>query len=297
MLSPSGTLRAGLRDPAFFVVLAVCVVAALMLVGLPLAFVSRFHAYLVVPAALLVTAGLVWLLDLERRALSATATRWWFGALLVAAASALVNGRLAAEHSIVTRDPGVYAMTARWLSLHHDLMMPALTGPFADQFSAGLSPAGDEVQFQFVHGLPVLQAVGDWVLGEVGLYRTPPVLAALALVAVFGLALEVLRPAWAFVATLLVAISLPIVYVARDAYSESVMLMLLTCGTWMLLSALRAGSRRRAALAGVLLGSSACVAPTSLPTGSRSRSSCCGSARSAATPKPTRCGDPAGGAR
>ena len=35
------------------------------------------------------------------------------------------------------------------------------------------------MQFQFVHGLPVLQAMGDWLLGEVGLYRTPAVLGAL----------------------------------------------------------------------------------------------------------------------
>ena len=88
-----------------------------------------------------------------------------------------------------------------------------------------------------MHGLPVLQAVGDWLLGELGLYRTPAVLGALAMLMVFGFALELLRPAWACAATLLVAISLPVVYVARDAFSESLMLILLMAGAWMLLSA------------------------------------------------------------
>jgi hypothetical protein len=178
----------------------------------------------------------------------------------LAAASALANGRLAAEHSIVDRDPGVYAMTARWLVLHHDLSMTPLPGPFVGQLSGGLSRASDgSLQFQGVHGLPVLQALGDWALGANGLYRLPPALAALALVVVFGLALELLRPPWAFAATAILAISLPFVYVARDGFSESLMLVVLAGGVWMLLSALRTSSRRRAALAGVLLGTTACA--------------------------------------
>ena len=240
---------------------AVCLVAAIPLVGLPLAYVGAFRPVFVVPAALALTTGLVWLLDSRRGRLSSTATRWWGAAYVLATASALVNGRLAAEHSIVDRDPGTYAMTARWLVRDHDLTMPQLSGPFTGQpLSAALAPAGHgEVQFQFVHGLPTIQAVAYWLLGEDGLYRVPAALAALALLAVFGLALELLRPAWAFAGTLLLAISLPFLYVARDGFSELLMLIMLATGAWMLLSALRAGSRRRAALAGVLLGASACA--------------------------------------
>ena len=239
----------------------VCLVAGIVLAGLPLAYIGAFRPVFVVPAALALTAGLVWLLDLRRGGLSATTTRWWGAAYVLATASALVNGRLAAEHSIVDRDPGTYAMTARWLVRGHDLTMPQLSGPFTGQpLSAALAPAGNgEVQFQFVHGLPTLQAVAHWLLGEDGLYRVPAALAALALLALFGLALELLRPAWAFAGTLLLAISLPFLYVARDGFSESLMLIMIAAGAWMLLSALRAGSRRRAALAGVLLGATACA--------------------------------------
>ena len=239
----------------------VCLVAGIVLAGLPLAYIGAFRPVFVVPAALALTAGLVWLLDLRRGGLSATTTRWWGAAYVLATASALVNGRLAAEHSIVDRDPGTYAMTARWLVRGHDLTMPQLSGPFTGQpLSAALAPAGNgEVQFQFVHGLPTLQAVAHWLLGEDGLYRVPAALAALALLALFGLALELLRPAWAFAGTLLLAISLPFLYVARDGFSESLMLIMIAAGAWMLLAALRAGSRRRAALAGVLLGATACA--------------------------------------
>ncbi len=238
-----------------------------MLAGLPLAYAGAFRAPFLIVLAVALTAGLLWLLDLGRGGLSAglngsaaPPTRWWVPAYLLAGGSALVNGRLAAEHSVVDRDPGVYAMTARWLVRHHDLTMPPLPGPFAGQLSAGLTVGGDgQVQFQFVHGLPVLQAVGDWTLGEVGLYRVPSALAALALLAVFGLALELLRPAWAFTATALLALSLPFVYVARDGFSEPLMLIVLATGAWMLLSALRGGTVRRAGLAGVLLGTAACA--------------------------------------
>jgi hypothetical protein len=265
--APSPALRAGSRDPALLAVAVVCLVAAVVLAGLPLAYAGVFRAVLLVPLALAIAVGLIWLLDRRRGGLSATLdgaaptpTRWWAGAYLLASASGLVNGRLAAEHGIVDRDPGVYAMTARWLVVHHDLTMPPLVGPFAGQLSAGLTPGADgQLQFQFVHGLPVLEAVGDWVLGEVGLYRMPAALAALALLAVFGLALELLRPAWAFTATVLLAISLPFVYVARDGFSEPLMLIVLATGAWMLLSALRVSSRRRAALAGVLIGTAACA--------------------------------------
>ena len=239
----------------------VCLVAAILLAGLPLAFVGGFRPVFVIPAALALTAGLVWLLDPRRGGLSAVTTRWWGAAYALATASALVNGRLAAEHSFVDRDPGTYAMTARWLVRGHDLTMPQLSGPFTGQpLSAALAPAGNgEVQFQFVHGLPTIQAVAHWLLGDDGLYRIPAALAALALLALFGLALELLRPAWAFAGTLLLAISLPFLYVARDGYSEPLMLIMIAAGAWMLLSALRAGSRRRAALAGVLLGATACA--------------------------------------
>ena len=257
MASPS----APLREPALLTVPLVCLVAGIVLAGLPLAYVGAFRPVFVVPAALALTAGLVWLLDPRRGGLSATTTRWWGAAYALATASALVNGRLAAEHSIVDRDPGTYAMTARWLVRDHDLTMPQLSGPFTGQpLSAALAPAGNgEVQFQFVHGLPTLQAVAHWLLGEDGLYRVPAALAALALLALFGLALELLRPAWAFAGTLLLAISLPFLYVARDGFSESLMLIMIAAGAWMLLSALRTASRRRAALAGVLLGATACA--------------------------------------
>ena len=244
-----------------------CLAAAVVLVGLLLAYFGGFRAVLLIPAALALTAGLVWLLDPRRSGISATLdgrapalTGWWGAAYLLAAASALVNGRLAAEHSIVDRDPGVYAMTARWLVRDHDLTMPWQAAPFAGQYSAGLVPAAHgDVHFQFVHGLPVLQAAAHLALGEDGLYRLPAALAALGLLALFGLALELLRPAWAFTATLLLAISLPFIYVARDGFSESLMLIALATGAWMLLSAGRVASRRRAALAGVLLGTTACA--------------------------------------
>jgi hypothetical protein len=262
MTAPPVPPRAHSRDPALLAVVAACLVAALVLVGLPLAYVGGFYLPIVLAAGVALTVGLVWLLEPGRRGLSgaAGAARWWLAAYVLAAASALVNGRLASEHSIADRDPGVYAMTARWLVRHHDLTLTPPAGPFAGQLSAGLTPGSDgSLQFQFVHGLPVLQAMGDWALGENGLYRLPPALAALALLAVFGLALELLPPAWAFAATALLAISLPFVYVARDGFSEPLMLVMLATGAWMFLSALRVSSWQRAALAGALLGVAACA--------------------------------------
>ena len=124
-----------------------------------------------------------------------------------------------------------------------------------------------------------------------GCTARPAVLGALALLALFGLALELLRPAWAFAATLLRRRSAcRFLYVARDAFSESLMLILLAAGAWMLLSALRAGSRRRAGLAGVLLGRLGVRARRLHGLRARARARrAVARARSAATASPARC--------
>lgn len=166
--------------------------------------------------------------------------------------AALTHG----EHVAVRRDPGAYATYA--LSLARFAGVPIDAGldafgldpgePFA-RVSAGANYQVPQVQSgrvtglqivpQFLIGTPALLTLGWWTAGWVGLFTVPAVLAAGGLCAFGALALHVLRPGAAVLATLTLAVSQPVLMTARQTFSEPPSLLYLMSGALVLVIAVR----------------------------------------------------------
>lgn len=249
-------------------VLALTLLSAAGLVGMTAAIVGYFRPLIVLPlvAAVWAELYLLWNPGLRTPRLQprAAPTRWWVAAAVLIAVLTIWNARLSAEHSLADRDPGIYLNTAAWLASEGNLVFKPATGAFGSSEQIvtggpGQYPTGEAgaYHFQFLHLLPVLQAMGSWLGGDFGMSRVPALLAGLALIAFFALATTMLRPWLALLATGALGLNLAFVYTARDSYSEPLMLALLAGGMWLLLRAVDARSWRRVALAGVVLGCAA----------------------------------------
>jgi hypothetical protein len=218
-------------------------------------------------AALAVPLTLGWVRAVPR----APATRSTHVAAAVAVA--LVVGVTAwhvanhAQHLVADRDPGVYVTTARWLVAEGDLRVDGPTGPFVTSkvvrpHGAGFSPLRDGDPSVLAPQFPHLTAV---VLAAPGLLRpgaivvAGPLVAGLALLALYGAAASIVGARWALMAPALLAATMPWLVIARDAYSEPVTVAAIFGGLWALHVAL--GTRRAVPwlLAGALVGL-ACMA-------------------------------------
>ena len=197
--------------------------------------------------------------------------RWRFSAAALAAGGVIavftvVGMRFAAEHLLTDRDPGVYVTTARWLSAHGTLLVDGATGAFASvQGIDGVSQGhyGGRVDglvyTQFQHGLAVLMAIGRWIGGDWLMLKAVALLSGGALAAFYAFSRVVLRPWWALAATTGVAVNLVVVHFGRDAYSESLLMIFLFAGLWLLDRARRAGRWSGSLVAGLMLGGTALV--------------------------------------
>lgn len=189
-----------------------------------------------------------------------------FAALALIAAFTAGGVRFAAEHLLTDRDPGVYVTTARWLASHGTLLVQGAAGAFAnvpgvDGVSQGYygGRADGLIYTQFQHGLAVIMAIGHWIGGDRLLLKSVGLLSGAALATFYALTRIVLRPWWALAATTGVAVNLVVVHFGRDAYSESLLMIFLFSGLWLLDRALRQGRWTMSLLAGLMLGGTAMV--------------------------------------
>ncbi len=88
------------------------------------------------------------------------------------------------------------------------------------------------------------------IFGVSGLLKANVVFAAVGLFVLFGLARRVVGPIWALVVMAALAVSLPLLYVARDTLSEPLALLFLLGGLLLLHGAIESGRTRDFALAG-----------------------------------------------
>jgi len=88
----------------------------------------------------------------QTTASSRSRSRWWVAAIVVAIAASVWNGVHHAQHVVVERDPGVYLVTAKWLSDHRGLYIDGPTGAFEDE--EGMSVATTANTRPQDHGLP-----------------------------------------------------------------------------------------------------------------------------------------------
>jgi hypothetical protein len=240
-------------------------VVGVLIPGTLLAVVGWFRPVVVLPAAVATSVVLYrWLMRRPASVehLSPLRTKAAVAVLVFAALWAVFHGARPSHHVLTDRDPAVYATTGRWLARDGDLVVEGRTGPFADR-DLGVATQGytdvtadGDVRPQFLHGWPVLLAVGQWIGGDRLMFRMPALVGALSLVALYALAATKLRPWFAFGATVALGVSLPMLYVARDVFTEAATQLLLLGGTWALIWAGRDRTGRRAAAAALVLGAS-----------------------------------------
>ncbi|MBB5074781.1 hypothetical protein [Nonomuraea endophytica] len=208
-------------------------VAGWLLAGLPLLMAGAFRPVFTVVLALPVIALLCWAgLRLLPEAVEATG-RQTAGVLTIAVGSGVFNAIFHSEQLIVRRDPATYAQYTAWIAEHGSLPIPyqeqAFGGPDPALVfdSVGFFDFGGAVVPQFMPGPPMLFSAADW-LG--GLLLGPPVLGALAVLTVGGVAARLAGGRWAPVAALAFAVSMPILYTSRTTFSEIPSLILLFGG-------------------------------------------------------------------
>lgn len=137
------------------------------------------------------------------------------------------NSFYTSQHLFTNRDPGVYAVTATWLTKQNNLELKSSDsfGEVAgvESFSGGFStdPRDDsQVAAQGAHLFSGLLGLGGRIVGNVHMFRLSVVFGGLALIAIYGFARQLMKPIWALVVVGAVALSLPLIYFSRDTYTE-----------------------------------------------------------------------------
>jgi hypothetical protein len=175
------------------------------------------------------------------------------------------NVRYTAQDVYNTRDPSTYTITAEWLVHHGSLVIHTHNEIFGSPPGAQVGTtsfamvAPNTLHAQGDHLLPVLLSLSGRMFGTATLLRTNTVLAAIALLVFFGLARRVVGSLLGLVALLALAVSMPYIYVGRDAYTEPLTML---CLMGALVFAHRGWTTRRPrdwAVCGLAAGASTCV--------------------------------------
>ncbi|HEY7049483.1 MAG TPA: glycosyltransferase family 39 protein [Jatrophihabitantaceae bacterium] len=174
----------------------------------------------------------------------------------------VVNSFYSAENLFAHRDPATYNLAGRWLMDHAGLHIPAQASLFGSPPDASVGSAGfgrsssTELYAQGNHLLPALLAVAGWMFGTGALLKANVAFGALALFVFFGLARRVVGARLALLAMVILGVSMPLIFVSRDTYSEPLALLFLTGGLALLHRAVESGRIRDFALAGFVLATS-----------------------------------------
>jgi len=238
-------------------------------VGLALAVAAKFDTLLVAAIGVPIWIGLIVLAwPLVRHARGRPIARHMTAATVCALVFLAVWGAWnltrTSQHVVIERDPGMYTNTARWIAQDGSLEVDVSRPPFGGQQdldfgSVAIYRMPDEVlQFQFTHFAPVLYAEAQSVGGDRLMFRVSVLISALALLALFALALRVLRQPWLALLTMVaLAVCLPQVWFSRDTYSEIPMQALLLGGFWLLALSRRSTRLGPSVVTGALFGAMA----------------------------------------
>ncbi|NKZ08370.1 hypothetical protein [Actinomadura latina] len=250
---------------------------AWLAVALPLLMAGVFHpapafALFVPVAALVLRYGLRYrprgLPEAARGSLSgrgADEVPWWTtgSVLAITVAFLVLQVVMCSEQIVVRRDPASYVQFATWLAEHGSLPIPQMTDAFGgpDALLRFESPAfysdGGAIVPQFMAGMPLVLALGGWLGGTHGILLMAPLLGACCVLAFAGLVARLVGPRWAPAGALLLALTLPMLYVSRSTFSELPAIVLLLGGLSLMDDVRREEGRAAAAkafLAGLALG-------------------------------------------
>jgi Dolichyl-phosphate-mannose-protein mannosyltransferase len=191
----------------------------------------------------------------DRRALLYTVV-----AIGIALVWLVANSFFSAQNLFAHRDPATYGLAGRWLMDHAGLHIPVQADVFGSPNGGSAGSAGfgrsapTELYAQGNHLLPALLAVSGWLFGPAAMLKANVAFGALALLVFFGLARRVIGPALALVAMAVFAVSMPLIFVSRDTYSEPLALLFLMGGLGLLHRAVESGRVRDFGLAGFVVG-------------------------------------------
>lgn len=254
------------RAPAWFelsVVGALVLMALVGTIGLALAIlgVYRTWATLVLAIPLAVAAVLLLARRLDAAPSGPHAVRGALVALLLCSAFTAFAASVPSQNVVVTRDPGSYANTALWLTQDGSLQVDPTEQTFGGvdglRFSGAAVYKGDDdtLEFQFNHLASVVMAVGQDVGGYRLMYRMPALAAGLGLLAIYAVAVRASRrPYVSVLAPTLLAVGMPMLYIARNTYSEPFAMALLWGAVLVLASLHPRPSRVVGGLGGLMVG-------------------------------------------
>ncbi|TYK53500.1 hypothetical protein [Actinomadura decatromicini] len=241
-------------------------VAAWLAVALPLLLAGVFRPGPAIALFVPVAAVALWLgLRTREWGRQWDEVPWWpvAAVLAITVAFLVLQIAMAGEQIVVRRDPASYVQFATWLkdegSLPIPLMQSAFGGP--DPALHFDSPAfyqhDGAVVPQFMAGFPLVLALGGWIGGTHGMLLAAPLLGACCVLAFAGLVARLVGPRWAPAGALLLALTLPMLYVSRGTFSELPAIVLLLGGLSLLHDVRRDGgwtADLKAFLAGLALG-------------------------------------------
>lgn len=176
-----------------------------------------------------------------------------------------------AQHLLIDRDPGLYVNAAHYLVTHDNLTLAsqenlkAIEGAY--ETSQGVdysSESVDEIHIQGSHMLPLVLGLLGRFVGEVHMLRLVVLFGAVGLLAFYAFTRCLMKPRWAFLGTVILGISLPMIYFSRDAYTEPLTLGFIFGGLMLLWHAQQLKSRALWSIAGILLGASVLTRPDAL---------------------------------
>ncbi len=182
------------------------------------------------PLGLIGAAVAVGLAGPSREAVSPDVLRWTVIVVALLAVWTIVNLFFSAQDVYAHRDPATYNLAGRYLVDHASLRMNTHADIFGSPAGFTDESAGFEdfaanrpglLAAQGNHLLPVLLAAAGRIAGNAGVLNGNVLFGAAALFAFFGLARRIVGPRYGALATGALAVSLPMLYVSRDTFSES----------------------------------------------------------------------------
>ncbi|MFI0405025.1 hypothetical protein [Actinomadura sp. 3N508] len=240
-------------------------IAAWLAVSLPLLMAGVFRPVPAIALFVPVAAVTLWL-GLRGRIDDAFRDATWgpvIAVLGITVAFLVLQVVMCSEQIIVRRDPASYVQYAVWLKNEGSLPIPLMERAFGghDRALYYESPAfyqdGGAIVPQFMAGLPLVLTLGGWLGGMHGMLLMAPLLGACCVLAFAGLVARLVGPRWAPAGALLLALTLPMLYVSRSTFSELPAIVLLLGGLSLIYDARRADGRvadLKAFLGGLALG-------------------------------------------
>jgi hypothetical protein len=183
---------------------------------------------------------------------------WWsvIAVIVIAVAFGADQMIFHSQFIIITRDPASYVQFGSWISGHGSLPIPQDNAAFGFSHdvsfqSAAYYQVGRTVVPQFMAGLPLVLAAGFWIHGATAAVAIAPILGAAALLTFGGLVARLVGPRWAPLATLALALALPLQFTSRSTYSEPLAAILFLGGLCLVVDCLAADGRAARILAGM----------------------------------------------